>query len=64
MTITEALETIKNKRWIASLEKYREAINLITETVCKYQKIEQILDDCDFETLEVLEKIRKVVENG
>ena len=30
----------------------------------KYQKIEQIIDDCDLEAWEVLEKIKEVVEDG
>lgn len=42
MTIDEALETIKGRRWIACSEKYKEAMNLIEATIDKYQKIERI----------------------
>ena len=41
-----------------------KAYDLAIETMRKYQKIEQILDDCDLEAWEVLEKIRKLVEDG
>ena len=34
------------------------------DIIDKYQKIEQILDDCDLEAWEVLEMIRKAVEDG
>ena len=37
MTIDEALETIKGERWIACQEKYIEAMNLIADTMRKYQ---------------------------
>lgn len=47
-----------------SIEKIDEAKIVAIETVRKYQQIEQILDDCDLVAWEVLEKIRKVVENG
>lgn len=30
----------------------------------KYEKIEQILDDCDLEAWEILEKVKEVVKNG
>jgi len=41
-----------------------ESIDVAIETMKKYQKIEQILDDCDLEAWEVLEEIKKVVEDG
>ena len=34
------------------------------EVAKKYQKIQEILDDCDLEAWEVLEKIKEVVEDG
>ena len=42
----------------------KDAREVAIETMHKYEKIEQILDDCDLEAWEVLEKIRKVVEDG
>lgn len=33
----------------------------LAEWLRKYQKIEQILDDCDLEAWEILEKIKEVV---
>ena len=52
---------------IKYLQKNMECINFrdyIIERLNKYQKIEQILDDCDLEAWEVLEKVKKVVEDG
>ena len=40
------------------------SLDMAIETMHKYEKIKQILDDCDLEAWEVLEKIRKVAENG
>lgn len=34
----------------------------LAEWLRKYQKIEQILDDCDLEAWEILEKIKEVVK--
>ena len=44
--------------------QHEEAKRVSIETMRKYQKIEQILDDYDLEAWEVLERIRKVVEDG
>jgi hypothetical protein len=41
-----------------------EAIKFAINTMRKYKKIEQILDDCDLEAWEVLEKVKEVVNNG
>ena len=41
-----------------------EAFRKAADTMRKYQEIEQILDDCDLEAWEVLEKIKEVVEDG
>ncbi len=38
--------------------------NQIVDTMRKYQKIEQIIDDCELEAWEVLEKIKEVVKVG
>ena len=40
-----------------------DATNKLIEVAKKYQKIEQILDDCDLEAWEVLEEIKKVVDD-
>ena len=68
MSIEEALETIKGKRWIACSEKYQEAMNLIETTMCKYQKIEKIIRNYDvaweFHHMKpTIDEIRKVVED-
>ena len=42
----------------------KDARDVAIDTMRKYKSIEQILDDCDLEAWEVLEKIREVVENG
>ena len=44
MTLNEALETIKGERWKTCQEKYHEAMDLITDTINKYQKIKEQVD--------------------
>jgi hypothetical protein len=76
MTIDEAIE-FGEKHYhtsLSSFETREERVehirklgdyeHLAIETMRKYQKIEQILDDCDLEAWEVLEMIKKVVEDG
>ena len=36
----------------------------LADTLEKYQQIEQILDDCDLEAWEILEKVKEVIYNG
>lgn len=49
---------------IKEYQYYIERDKMIINTMNKYQKIEQILDDCDLEAWEVLEKIQEVLEDG
>ena len=42
----------------------KEALRLAVNTMQKYQKIEQILDDCLLDDWEILKSIREVVEDG
>jgi hypothetical protein len=42
----------------------KDAKDVAVNTMNKYQQIEQILDDCDLEAWEVLEKVKEVVNNG
>ena len=64
MTLDEAI-----KRYVDNAEYERTHGNLqgcmefkqLAEWLRKYQKIEQILDDCDLEAWEILEKIKEVV---
>lgn len=49
---------------IKEYQYYIERDKMIINTMSKYQQIEQILDDCDLEAWEVLEKIKEVVEDG
>jgi hypothetical protein len=69
MTIDEAIT------WIITISEHEgedipiydtdvEAIKTAVSTMRKYQKIEQILDDYDLEAWEVLEMIKKVIEDG
>jgi hypothetical protein len=43
------------------IKLYNQAKDGAIDIMRKYQKIEQILDDCDLEAWEVLEKIKEVV---
>lgn len=43
---------------------WRDSLAYAIETMRKYQMIEQILDDCDLEAWEVLEKVKEVIEDG
>lgn len=56
----------KNIRTACAIREdtYADFYKEIIETMRKYQKIEQILDDCDLEAWEVLKKIKEVVDNG
>ena len=42
----------------------RNSLDVAIDIMRKYQKIEQILDDCDLEAWELVKKIREVVEDG
>ena len=65
MTLDEAI-----KRYTYNAEYERTHGNLqgcmefkqLAEWLRKYQKIEQILDDCDLKAWEILEKIKEVVK--
>ena len=46
------------------IEKIEEVKIVAIDIIRKYQKIEQILDDCDLEAWEVLEKIKEVIKDG
>ena len=63
MTIGEAIEHGKEQLEIFGGE-HKEFIEIAIDTMRKYQKIEQIFDDFDLEAWEVLEKVKKVVEDG
>ena len=64
MTLEESI-----KRYTDNAEYERTHGNLqgcmefkqLAEWLRKYQKIEKILDDCDLEAWEILEKIKEVV---
>ncbi len=62
MTIEEAITWLNTNDFES--KGFAEATSVAINTMRKYQKIKQILDDCDLEAWEVLEKIRKVAEDG
>ena len=69
ITIDNSIRLIEDyheweKEWGLDGSSMDDATNKLIEVAKKYQKIEQILDDCDLEAWEVLERIRKVVEDG
>ena len=63
MTINEAIIYYEVKNVVLT-EEEALANTIAINVMRKYQKIEQILDDYDLEAWEVLERIRKVVEDG
>jgi hypothetical protein len=67
ITIEEAITRYKNnaefERTHGNLQGCLE-FRQLAKWLEKYQKIEQILDDCDLEAWEVLEKVKEVVNNG
>ena len=71
MTIEEkaikTLNEIIDEGWLISdMEKCTaiDACEFAIDRIYKYQKIEQIIDDCDLEAWEVLEEIKKVIKDG
>ena len=61
MTIDKAILHINN----SSLRAYDpEVADVAIDTMRKYQKIEQILDDCLLDDWEILKSIREVLEDG
>lgn len=40
---------------------WQNSLDTAIETMRKYEKIEQILDDCDLEAWEILEQVKEVV---
>ena len=63
MSIDE-VRTALGKERKYSLHENKQAFDIAMNVLRKYQQIEQILDDCDLEAWEVLEMIKKVVEDG
>ena len=62
----KTLNEIIDEGWLISdMEKCTaiDACEFAIDRIHKYQKIEQILDDCDLEAWEVLEKIKEVVKD-
>jgi hypothetical protein len=63
MTIDECIEI-----WTYPTQyfptKREEAVDFAMDTMRKYKKIEEILDDCDLEAWEILEEIKEVVKDG
>ena len=65
ITIDESINGIEKRILpIFDNDADHKALVKAIDTMRKYQKIKQILDDCDLEAWEVLEMIRKEVENG
>ena len=62
MTVDEAIETIKGNRWIACSEKYQEAINVMENTMKKYQNIENVMKDYRSNPIDCLFRIHRILE--
>lgn len=54
------LQFVRNS--LGSDMEISKSYDFAIDIVRKYQKIEQILDDCDLEAWEILEKVKEVVE--
>ena len=63
MTIDESQTALEKERKYA-LHENKQAFDIAINTMRKYQRIEQILDDCDLEAWEILEKVKEVVVDG
>ena len=63
MTIEEAIRYYEDKNVVLT-EEEALANTVAIETMKKYQKIEQILDDCLLDDWEILKSIREVLEDG
>ena len=63
MSIDEARTQLIMQKAYALGRDYK-ALEIALDTMRKYKQIEQILDDCDLEAWEILEKIKEVVEDG
>jgi hypothetical protein len=65
MTIKEIIQELeRTKDYPASDPASDEALDAAIDTMRKYQKIEQILDDCLLDDWEILKSIREVLENA
>ena len=66
MTIEESLKILDhyNHGFCEYSGGLSEPIKVAVDTMRKYQKIEQLLDDYIGEAWEILEMVRKVVEDG
>jgi hypothetical protein len=62
MTIDDCILALIKERKTA-LHENKQAFDMAMNVMRKYQQIEQILDDCDLEAWEVLEKIKEVIED-
>ena len=65
MVIDEIIQELeRTKDYPASDPASDEALDGAIDIIQKYQKIEQILDDCNLEAWEIEKKIREVLEDG
>jgi hypothetical protein len=63
MTIDDCILALTKERKTA-LHENKQAFDMAMNVMHKYQQIEQILDDCNLEAWEILEKVKEVVEDG
>ncbi len=68
MTIDESLEWLISRKEHYEMDdncqELAQALDTSINTMHKYQRIEQILDDCLLDDWEVLKIIREVVKDG
>lgn len=67
-TINEAIETIADidKAYRTFTDKEYRALNIVVDTVKKYQKIQEIYEKwfCDYTSAEVYTKLSEVLKDG
>lgn len=66
MSISEAFDAIKSERFMPGSQKYTEAMNIIRDTIIRYQKITEIIKNTSGDEVygDLYNKIYGVLEDG